>query len=92
MPSFGKVACVVVTGNEDGAHCSTAMLFQALSDVGFSILASGSVYWVGRAMQKTDYRDLDETPDEVAAALKVTARTTAHLARVLKSSPYPAVA
>lgn len=36
MPSFGKVACLAIVGNEDGAHHVTAELYQALSDVGFS--------------------------------------------------------
>ncbi len=87
MPSFGKVACLAIVGNEDGAHHVTAELYQALSDVGFSIPASGSVYWVGQAMQKTDYRELKDTPEEVAAALTMTARTTVHLATLLKDNP-----
>jgi multimeric flavodoxin WrbA len=86
----GKVAATVVVGNEDGAHKITADLYQALADVGYSVAAQAGTYWNGRAMQTVDYRDLDETPDEVASATATLARNTAHLAQVLRESPYPA--
>jgi multimeric flavodoxin WrbA len=87
---FDKVAAVVVVGNEDGAHKATADLYQGLSDIGFTIAAQAGTYWVGQAMQAVDYNELDEIPDAVASATATLARTTAHLARVLKAQPYPA--
>jgi multimeric flavodoxin WrbA len=84
----GKVAVTVVVGNEDGAHKITADLMQALNDVGFSIPAQGGTYWNGEAMQGTDYNDLDETPEAVASATSTLAENAAHLARLLKASPY----
>ena len=89
LVSYGKVAAVAVVGNEDGAHHCSAELFQVLNDVGFTIPASGVTYWVGAAMQKTDYKDLKETPKEVAEATVTLARNTAHLAKLLQSQPYP---
>ncbi|WP_127794946.1 flavodoxin family protein [Agromyces sp. LHK192] len=86
----GKVAAVAVTGNEDGAHAIIADVLQALVDVGFSVAAQASTYWNGEAMQKTDYKDLPETPEAVATTNGLVARHSAHLARVLKASPYPA--
>ena len=47
FPTFGKVACVVVVGNEDGAHHVSAEIYQALADVGFTIVAGIPAYWVG---------------------------------------------
>lgn len=85
---FGKVAIPVVVGNEDGAHHICAVLTQSFSDVGFSIAAQPSVYWNGEAMGKIDYQDLDHTPDSVAQAVQTSAKNSAHLARVLKQSPY----
>ncbi|WP_396656968.1 flavodoxin family protein [Microbacterium sp.] len=85
----GKVAATVVVGNEDGAHKITADLYQALGDVGFSIAAQAGTYWNGQAMQTVDFRELDETPKEVADATATLARNTVHLARVLRESPYP---
>jgi multimeric flavodoxin WrbA len=90
MISFDRVAIVAVVGNEDGAHHVSAELFQALGDVGFTIPASGATYWVGEAMQGTDYKDLDETPEGTAGTNATAARHAAHLARLLKGSGYPA--
>jgi multimeric flavodoxin WrbA len=86
----GRVAVTAVVGNEDGAHKITADLMQALDDVGFTIPAQGGTYWNGEAMHTTDYNDLDETPEVVASTNKTLAENAAHLARLLKASPYPA--
>lgn len=89
-PTFGKVAIVAVVGNEDGAHHVTAELYQALADVGFTIPGGSNTYWVGEAMGSQDYKDLDETPKKVAEATKTLASNAAHLAKILKESPYSA--
>ena len=85
----GKVAVAVVVGNEDGAHKITADLYQALNDVGFSIPSQGGTYWNGEAMHTIDYKDLEETPEEVASATATLARNAVHLATLLKANPYP---
>ncbi|WP_426362130.1 flavodoxin family protein [Streptomyces sp. E-08] len=89
MLTYGKVAAVCVVGNEDGAHHVSAELFQGLNDVGFSLAPNAVTYWVGEAMQGTDYQDLDKTPEKTAATTRTLAANTAHLARRLKSAPYP---
>jgi multimeric flavodoxin WrbA len=66
MPSFGKVAVAAIVGNEDGAHNVTASVFQALNDEGWTIPAGAANYWVGEAMQTTDFKDLPQVPDAVA--------------------------
>ncbi|WP_292294445.1 NAD(P)H-dependent oxidoreductase [Marivita sp.] len=91
MPAAGKVALVAVVGNEDGAHTCHANCFQALNDVGFTIPANAGVYWVGEAMQGTNYIDLDSVPDGVQSALANAASNAAHLARLLKRQDYPGV-
>lgn len=88
--TYGKVAVVAVVGNEDGAHKVSADLFQALSDVGFTIPASGSVYWVGEAMHKTDYKDLRQPPEKVTQTTQSLASNAVHLARMLQTNGYPA--
>ena len=90
MLTYGKVGCLAVVGNEDGAHHVTAEVYQALSDVGFTVPANGVTYWVGEAMQGTDYQDKDPRPEETAKTTKTLAANAAHLARLLKGSPYPA--
>ncbi|MFD5075102.1 flavodoxin family protein [Streptomyces sp. NPDC058371] len=90
MLTYGKVAAVCVVGNEDGAHKVSADLFQGLNDVGFSLPPNAVTYWVGEAMQGTDFQDLDKTPDTTAGTTATLAANSAHLARRLKSAPYPA--
>ncbi len=63
---------------------------QALNDVGFTVRAQGATYWNGEAMHKTDYRDLDEPPDAVTAALATAVANGVHLARMLRDTAYPA--
>jgi len=89
MPSYGKVAIAVVVGNEDGAHHTAAELFQALTEVGFTIPAGGTTYWVGEAMGDRDYKDLPETPKALAKWTPMLASNAAHLARLLKQHSYP---
>ena len=88
--TFGKVAVAAVVGNEDGAHHISAILFQSLDDVGFTIPAQGVTYWNDEDQgDARDYKDLPETPKGVASTTKTVAANAAHLARLLKGAPYP---
>lgn len=91
MASYGRVAAVAVVGNEDGAHHISAELYQALNDVGFTLAPNAVSYWIGEAMQGTDFKDLGETPKAVSSAAKMLARNTAHLARLLREDGFPAI-
>ena len=88
--TFGKVAGLGVVGNEDGAHHTSAEVFQALNDVGFTIPAQAATYWVGEAMQSVDYKDKAPTPEKTDATTHMLARNATHLATLLAGSPYPA--
>ncbi|GAA1089242.1 flavodoxin family protein [Pseudonocardia alni] len=87
---YGKVALVAVVGNEDGAHKIVADLFQAPNDMGLTIPANGCTYWNSEAMNPQDYKDLDTTPDAVAATIATAGRNAAHLAGLLAARQYPA--
>ena len=89
LSTYGKVAVLGVVGNEDGAHHTAAEVFQALNDVGFTIPAAASTYWVGEAMQKIDYDQAGPKPETTGAATRSLAANAAHLARLLKNSQYP---
>lgn len=89
MPSYGKVAVAAIVGNEDGAHGSSAQLFQSLNDTGWTIPAGAACYWVGEAMGSTDFKDLEKTPKKVTETAKMVAGNAAHLAKLLKDQPYP---
>ena len=89
MPSFGKVAVAAIVGNEDGAHNCTAQLLQALNDVGWTIPANAACYWVGEAMGKTDFKDLDAVPDKASQTAAMVTSNAAHLAGLLSRELYP---
>ncbi|MDX3911113.1 MAG: NAD(P)H-dependent oxidoreductase [Sphingobium sp.] len=91
MPSYGKVAVAAIVGNEDGAHGISAQLYQALNDTGWTIPAAAVSYWVGEAMGKTDFKDLEEIPEKVQSTANLVASNAAHLAQLLKATPYPGV-
>lgn len=86
---YGKVAIAAIVGNEDGAHHTSAEIYQSLSDVGFTIPAGGPAYWVGEAMGRIDYQDLDHKPPKTVETIKANAANAAHLARLLKAENYP---
>jgi multimeric flavodoxin WrbA len=92
MPSYGKIAVLAVVGNEDGAHHVSAQLYQALNDTGWTLPAGAVCYWVGEALGKTDFQDLDQVPEKIAKTAAMVASNAAHLARLLKASAYPGTA
>lgn len=89
MPSYSMVAVAAIVGNEDGAHFSSAQLFQSLNDVGFTIPAVAACYWVGEAMGSVDFKDRDAVPDKVTQTAAMVAGNATHLAGLLEQSPYP---
>ena len=80
---------VAVVGNEDGAHHCHAEIFQALSDVGFTIPVGAGTYWVGEAMGSVDYKDLKQPYDKTVQATRMLASNAAHLAGLLAGARYP---
>lgn len=59
--AYGKVAGVVVTGNEDGAHHVISEICGALIDIGYTIPAQAWTYWnrgpgPGKSYLQTDER------------------------------------
>jgi multimeric flavodoxin WrbA len=87
--TYGKVAIAAIVGNEDGAHHITAVIYQALNDVGFTVPAAGVTYWNGEAMHTTDYKDLDTPPEQTQQATRQLASNAAHVASLLRGAPYP---
>ena len=90
-PSFNKVAVAAIVGNEDGAHRVTADLFQALNDVGWTIPAAASCYWVGEAMQSIDFKDLPKPPEKIVQAAQMLAANAAHVSGLLAVNKYSGV-
>jgi len=58
-PLYGKVAGVIVTGNEDGAHdCASNTLFN-LTHLGCTVPPNVDCYWVGDAGPGPSYLEAD---------------------------------
>lgn len=89
MPSYGKVAVAAIVGNEDGAHWASSQIFQSLNDTGWTIPAVAACYWVGGAMGDVNFVDLEHRPRKVSKTARMVASNAAHLAGLLKASPYP---
>ena len=59
------------------------------SRVDRTIPSVAACYWVGEAMGSTDFKELDPVPDKVQQTAEMVAGNAAHLAKLLKASPYP---
>jgi hypothetical protein len=62
-----------------------------LFEVGFTIPAGGSTYWVGEAMGSKEYKEFKRAPKAVAGWNKMLASNTAHLAKLLAAEQYPGI-
>ena len=89
-PAHGKVACVAICGNEDGAHHVSSIVGRSLSDVGFTLPTAWTTYWVGEALGSKDYKDFDTPPEQTAGMTRALARNAVHLATLLASAEFPA--
>ena len=89
MPSYGKIGLVAVVGNEDGAHHCSALLYQALNDLGFTLPPNAVTYFVGEVMSSAEYKRVRKTPEVVAEMTTMMVKNAVHLARLLKKSPFP---
>lgn len=87
--AFGKVAGVVITGNEDGAHHIVATVCQGLIDMGFTIPAQSWTYWHLGPGPGPDYVETDQGHDYSDRVARNAARNLLALAKVLKSDTYP---
>jgi multimeric flavodoxin WrbA len=90
-PLYNKVAGVVVTGNEDGAHDVAANTLFNMTHLGCTVPPNVDTYWVGDAGPGPSFI---EAGGEKHAYTQRTTRWTAHnlvhMARILKANPIPA--
>jgi len=88
--AYNRVAGIVVTGNEDGAHHIIANVGQALNDLGYSQPGQGWTYWnKGPGPSEDEYASSDEQEWSNATG-RACASNLLHLARALQASPIPA--
>lgn len=88
FPLYGKVAGVIVTGNEDGAHQAAATTLFNLTHLGCAVPPNADCYWTGEAGPGPSY--IEAGGDRHLYTNK-TARYLAHnvafFARLLKEHP-----
>ncbi len=89
-PLYNKVAGVVVTGNEDGAHDAAGTTLFNLSHLGCTIPPNADTYWVGDAGPGPSLLEAGglEHPYTLKTAGWM-AHNVVHMARKLKASPIP---
>jgi multimeric flavodoxin WrbA len=90
FPLYGKVAGVIVTGNEDGAHDAAGTTLFNLTHLGCVVPPNVDAYWVGDAGPGPSY--IEAGGDRHLYTNK-TARYLAHnvawMARLLRANPIP---
>ena len=87
--AFGKVAGIVITGNEDGAHHIVATISQGLIDMGFTIPAQSWTYWHLGPGPGPDYVETDQGHDWSDRVGRNAARNLIALSKVLSKDTYP---
>ncbi|NGN62783.1 flavodoxin family protein [Streptomyces sp. A7024] len=88
--AYNRVAGVLVTGNEDGAHHVISEISGALGDVGFTVPGQAWTYWHLGPGPGPDYLDDDRGHDWSASTGRAMAANLVHTARALASMPIPA--
>lgn len=87
--AYNRVAGVVVTGNEDGAHHVISEVAGALGDIGFTIPGQAWTYWNKGPGPGKDYSETDEGHEWSATTGKAAASNLFALAAALAANPVP---
>ena len=85
--AYNKVAGVVVTGNEDGAHHVISEVTGALGDIGYTIPCQAWTYWNIGPGPGPDYGDTDQGHEYSEKTGRAMAANLAGVAQALASTP-----
>jgi multimeric flavodoxin WrbA len=91
-PLYNKVAGVVVTGNEDGAHASAETTLFNMTHLGCVVPPNADTYWVGDAGPGPSY--LDAGGPEHPYTQRTSswcAHNLLHMAVILRDNPIPPI-
>ncbi|MBA9006111.1 flavodoxin family protein [Thermomonospora cellulosilytica] len=88
--AYNRVAGVVNTGNEDGAHHVIGQISGALADIGYTIPGQAWTYWHLGPGPGPDYLDDDEGHDWAARTGRAMASNLVAVAEALAARPIPA--
>jgi multimeric flavodoxin WrbA len=88
--AYNRVAGVVVTGNEDGAHHVISEIAGALGDIGYTIPGQAWTYWHLGPGPGPNYLDEDKGHDWAASTGKAMAANLVGVAEALAAKPLSA--
>ncbi len=87
--AYNRVAGVVVTGNEDGAHHVISEISGPLVDIGYTIPGQSWTYWNMGPGPGPDYSDTDHGHDWSHRTGRAMASNLVAVARALHTTPIP---
>lgn len=87
--AYNRVAGVVCTGNEDGAHHVISEICGALVDIGYTIPGQAWTYWNRGPGPGPSYAETDEGHEWSASTARVMAADLVAVARALQQHPRP---
>ena len=87
--AYNRVAGVVVTGNEDGAHHVISEIAGGLGDIGYTIPGQAWTYWNMGPGPGPSYSDTDHGHEWSATTARAMARNLLGVARALAATPIP---
>jgi multimeric flavodoxin WrbA len=91
-PLYNKVAGVVVTGNEDGAHASAETTLFNLTHLGCVVPPNADTYWVGDAGPGPSYIEAGgEDHEYTQRTSSWCAHNLLHMARIMRDNPIPPI-
>jgi multimeric flavodoxin WrbA len=91
-PLYNKVAGVVVTGNEDGAHASAETTLFNLTHLGCVVPPNADTYWVGEAGPGPSYLDAGGPQHPYTQRTSSwCAHNLLHMARIMRDNPIPPI-
>ncbi len=85
--AYGKVAGVVVTGNEDGAHHVISEVAGALIDIGFTVPGQAWTYWNRGPGPGKSYLEDDSGHDWSRTTGETAAQNLVTVAKALAATP-----
>ncbi len=87
--AYGKVAGVVVTGNEDGAHHVISETAGGLIDIGFTVPGQAWTYWNRGPGPGKSYLEDDAGHDWSRTTGETAAQNLVAVAKALAATPFP---
>ena len=87
-PLYNKVAGVVITGNEDGAHSAAETTLFNLTHLGCAVPPNPDTYWVGDAGPGPSYIEAGQDHEYTKRTTRWMALNLVHLAKAIRANPF----